>query len=58
MSAATQELLKKLTAADSAWRQWHGDMDEDDIPRMNPSFERGFLAGVQWAIGQEQEENA
>ncbi len=58
MNAATQEVLKKLTAADSAWRQWHGDMDEDDIPRMNPSFERGFLAGVQWAIGQEQEENA
>ena len=56
MNTSTHKML--ITAADSAWLQWHGDMDEDDIPRMNPSFERGFLAGVQWATGQEREENA
>ena len=52
MNAATQEVLKKLTAADSAWRQWHGDMDEDDIEQAAVLDGRAEMAaGIASAAG-------
>lgn len=36
-------------AARTEWERYHGGMDPDDIPQMNPSFWRGFLAGAGWA---------
>lgn len=41
-------------AATRAWNDWHEGVDTDDIPQMNPSFRRGFLAGVCWAESQYQ----
>ena len=41
-------------AATRAWDDWHEGMDPDDIPQMNPSFRRGFLAGVGWSESQYQ----
>ena len=32
------------------WRDWHSGMDADDIPRSNPSFEKGFSCGFEAGI--------
>ncbi len=32
------------------WREWHSYLeDEDDVPRINPSFRKGFLDGIKFA---------
>lgn len=36
--------IKMKTAMTDAWVDWHGDMDADDIPAVNPSFREGFEA--------------
>lgn len=31
----------------TAWKEWHGNMSEDDIPiTPNPSFEKGFAVAI------------
>lgn len=33
-----------------SWREWHGDLDEDDIPQVNISFEEGFSAACEYLL--------
>ena len=41
--------MSMIEAAQAEWDRWHGDMDKEDIPRMNPSFWKGFKGGAAWA---------
>jgi len=38
--------LNMRTAMLDAWREWHGYMAPEDVPSVNPSFERGFVSAV------------
>lgn len=41
--------MSMIDAARAAWEAWHkGHGYDDDIPRMNPSFWKGFKAGAAW----------
>ena len=44
--------MSMIEAAQAEWERWHGDMDKEDIPRMNPSFWKGFKGGAAWAGSQ------
>ena len=44
--------MRMIEAAQAEWERWHGDMDKEDIPRMNPSFWKGFKGGAAWAGSQ------
>lgn len=35
------KLLQKMK---NAWVDWHGDIDDEDVPSVNPSFQEGFEA--------------
>ena len=37
-------------AVQDAWRDWHGDLDDDDVPAVSPSFDKGFWAAVAFLL--------
>ena len=44
--------MSMLDAAKAAWEAWHKGHGHEDIPRMNPSFWKGFKAGAEYAESQ------
>lgn len=44
--------MSMIDAAKAAWEAWHHGVDPEDIPRMDPSFRKGFKAGAEYAESQ------
>ena len=44
--------MSMIDAAKAAWEAWHTGHGHEDIPQMNPSFWKGFKAGVEWTGSQ------
>ena len=46
--------MDKIEFMNNAWEKWHGDsVIYNVMPRPNPSFERGFEAGIEYVEGRE-----
>jgi hypothetical protein len=48
MDEPKRALLRQ--AMQAAWRDWHGDVDEEIVPEVSFAFEKGFWAAVAFLL--------